>query len=436
MNNEHKIKSSLILWCFGMVDFLFPLLILVFLNKFLLDFKWRESYEWLGLLSGVSLFVGTYLLNGYSRYKERTFAKKIETVFKSWFLNVLFLVFIAYLNLSILNFSRSAILVWSLITPIIILSVKVILSYLFDVLNFSPLKVVFIGRCYDFTERDLKTLSTKKVDCIYISPDEFHNYLSDSDVDYFVINLDAIDSVSFLKSISKFNCTDIRLISLNSFMESFLRKCYVPYESISLDYLNVINAYSKYDYFLKRILDLVFCFFALLLLFPLLFLIIYKIRKESPGSILFKQKRIGLRCEAFTVYKFRTMHENSKFNPYTDVKDSRIFPFGEFMRRTRIDELPQLFNILKGDMHLFGPRTEWDILVDNYEKKIPYYHERHLIRPGVSGWAQVLYPYGSSAEDARQKLMYDLYYIKHWSIWLDIETAFRTCLIVLGKKGI
>ncbi|WP_438462251.1 sugar transferase [Marinomonas sp. PE14-40] len=435
MNNEHKLKSSLILWCFGLIDLVFPLLILFLLNVFFLDFNWRESYEWLGIISGASLLVGTYLLNGYSRYKERTFAKKIETVFKSWFLNVLLLIFVAYLNLSILNFSRSAILLWAFSTPVVILFAKVSFSYLFDLFNFSSLKVVFIGECYKFTNRDLKNLSSKKIESVYIVPNQFEQYLNDGDVDYFVINLDAIDSVGFLKDISKYNCTKTRLISLNSFMESFLRKCYVPYESISLDYLNVINPYSKFEYFLKRVFDLSFCFVAFSLLIPFLFLIIYKIKKESPGSILFKQKRIGLKCKGFTVYKFRTMHENSFFNPYTDVKDTRIFPFGEFMRRTRVDELPQLYNILKGDMHLFGPRTEWDILVENYEQKIPYYHERHLICPGVSGWAQVLYPYGSNAEDARQKLMYDLYYIKHWSIWLDIETAFRTCAIVLGKKG-
>jgi lipopolysaccharide/colanic/teichoic acid biosynthesis glycosyltransferase len=105
------------------------------------------------------------------------------------------------------------------------------------------------------------------------------------------------------------------------------------------------------------------------------------------------------------------------------------------MRKTRIDELPQLWNVLKGEMHLFGPRSEWSILVEKYEKHIPYYHERHLVAPGISGWAQVMYPYGSCGEDARQKLMYDLYYIKNWSIWLEIETLIRTIGIVLNKKG-
>lgn len=106
------------------------------------------------------------------------------------------------------------------------------------------------------------------------------------------------------------------------------------------------------------------------------------------------------------------------------------------MRKTRIDEIPQCINILRGEMHLIGPRAEWDILVRNYEKEIPYYNERHLVRPGITGWAQVNYPYGENTEDAKQKLMYDLYYIKHWSVWLEIKTTLKTVLIVINKKRI
>jgi lipopolysaccharide/colanic/teichoic acid biosynthesis glycosyltransferase len=106
------------------------------------------------------------------------------------------------------------------------------------------------------------------------------------------------------------------------------------------------------------------------------------------------------------------------------------------MRKTRIDELPQLFNILKGQMSLIGPRAEWDILVENYEKEIPYYNLRHLIKPGLSGWAQVNYPYGANIEDTKQKLMYDLYYIKNWSLALELETMVKTLLVIFGKKGI
>jgi lipopolysaccharide/colanic/teichoic acid biosynthesis glycosyltransferase len=106
------------------------------------------------------------------------------------------------------------------------------------------------------------------------------------------------------------------------------------------------------------------------------------------------------------------------------------------MRKSRLDEIPQVWNIIKGEMHLIGPRTEWDILVAQYESQIPYYNERHLVRPGITGWAQVMYPYGANVEDARQKLMYDLYYIKHWSLMLELKIVWMTIMTVLGRKGL
>jgi lipopolysaccharide/colanic/teichoic acid biosynthesis glycosyltransferase len=163
---------------------------------------------------------------------------------------------------------------------------------------------------------------------------------------------------------------------------------------------------------------------------------LYRIKQEAPGSFLFKQARVGKEKNHFNCIKFRSMYENSKFDPYTREKDNRIFPWGNIMRKTRIDELPQLLNVLKGEMHLIGPRAEWNILVENYEKEIPYYNERHIVSPGITGWAQVKYPYGANSEDAKQKLMYDLYYIKYWSMKLEIKTIIKTIKVVLGQKGI
>ena len=161
----------------------------------------------------------------------------------------------------------------------------------------------------------------------------------------------------------------------------------------------------------------------------------YRIKKESPGAILFKQSRVGLNGKAFICYKFRSMHVNSEFNPYTQENDSRIFPFGNFMRKVRIDELPQLINIVKGEMHLLGPRAEWDILVKDYEKIIPDYHRRHLVAPGITGLAQVCYPYGRNVEDAKKKLEFDSEYIKDWSLMMEIKVIFKTIKVVLGKEG-
>ena len=197
-----------------------------------------------------------------------------------------------------------------------------------------------------------------------------------------------------------------------------------------------IKTYNKLQYFQKRTVDFFIGIFLALVTSPVMLYSLYKIKKESPGSIFFKQSRIGLNGKAFTCYKFRSMHSNSKFNPYTQKNDCRIFPYGRIMRRMRIDELPQLLNVLKGEMHLIGPRAEWNELVKKYEKEWSFYHERHLISPGITGWAQVNYPYGKNLEDTYQKLMYDLYYIKNWSLWLEIKTIFKTALVMVGRKGL
>jgi len=152
-------------------------------------------------------------------------------------------------------------------------------------------------------------------------------------------------------------------------------------------------------------------------------------------SMFFLQKRYGLNKKIFNVYKIRTMYENSKNQGNTIKNDSRIYPFALIIRKLRIDELPQIFNILFGDMHLVGPRAEWINLADRYSNNIINYNYRHVVRPGITGWAQITHPYGFDEEDARQKLMYDMYYIKHWSIWFEIEICFKTFMVILDKRG-
>ena len=193
--------------------------------------------------------------------------------------------------------------------------------------------------------------------------------------------------------------------------------------------------YSQFQYIQKRALDFIFSFILFLITLPVGLYTMYRIKKESPGSIFFKQSRIGLNGKKFTCYKFRSMHHHSAFNPYTHESDDRVFPFGKIMRKMRIDELPQLLNVLKGEMHLIGPRAEWDILVEKYENIIPSYHARHSVAPGITGLAQVLYPYGCNTQDARNKLRYDKLYIRSWSLKLELQIVWRTITVILHRKG-
>ncbi|GIX43411.1 MAG: hypothetical protein KatS3mg129_3144 [Leptospiraceae bacterium] len=187
---------------------------------------------------------------------------------------------------------------------------------------------------------------------------------------------------------------------------------------------------------IKYLMDKILSILLIILFLPIMILVTIAIWIDDGFPILFKQERLGLDKKIFIAYKFRTMIKDAdKYNPYTQENDPRITRIGKFLRKSRLDELPQLFNILKGDMSLIGPRAEWIKLTAIYEKEIKYYHFRHLIRPGLTGWAQIMYPYGASIEDTIQKLEYDLYYIKNYSFLLDFSIIIKTARIMLFGRG-
>jgi len=188
---------------------------------------------------------------------------------------------------------------------------------------------------------------------------------------------------------------------------------------------------------IKRIVDLVAASAMLLLLAPLMLVTAVAIKLESPGAIFYSQLRHGLNGQTFRVYKFRSMRQDAEKSGavWAQKRDPRITRVGYYLRLLRIDELPQLWNILNGEMSLIGPRPERPEFDAQLAAEIPYYMLRYLIKPGLSGWAQVMYPYGASVEDSYEKLSYDFYYIKNYSIWLDLKIALKTMRIVLLGKG-
>lgn len=190
----------------------------------------------------------------------------------------------------------------------------------------------------------------------------------------------------------------------------------------------------------KRYVDIVSSLMILAVFWPVMIITAIMIRLESKGPAIFKQERMGFRGKTFTVYKFRSMRVQSDAERDLDTDktqrdDQRITRFGRLIRTTRIDELPQIFNILKGDMGWIGPRPETLRLSKWYEKEIPFYRYRHIVRPGISGWAQVKQGHVTEVEDIRLKLEYDMYYVKHFSIWLDLLIAIKTIAVVFTGKG-
>jgi exopolysaccharide biosynthesis polyprenyl glycosylphosphotransferase len=214
----------------------------------------------------------------------------------------------------------------------------------------------------------------------------------------------------------------------------------VPIESIRLGWLLFSSGYFASRFFLiyKRAASVMVSIIGLLLTAPLIPFAVLVIKLTSPGPVLYQQKRVGRGGEVFYCYKIRTMKADAEADTgptWALDDDPRITKVGKFMRQMRIDEIPQLWNVLKGDMSLVGPRPERPEFVEGLSREIPYYYLRHSIRPGITGWAQIRYRYGNSVDDAKEKLRYDLFYIKNMSAGLDLLIFFNTIKIILLGRG-
>jgi lipopolysaccharide/colanic/teichoic acid biosynthesis glycosyltransferase len=213
----------------------------------------------------------------------------------------------------------------------------------------------------------------------------------------------------------------------------------IPLESLRLSWLlfspgfHVRAALRIY----KRLFSITLGSLAILLTSPLMLLAAIAIRLDTPGSAIFRQRRVGENGRLFTVYKFRSMYDGSDKKQLKPAEhgDARVTSVGKWLRRTRIDELPQLFNIVKGDMAFVGPRPFVPEQEEEYAEKIPFYKERWLVKPGATGWAQINRGYNATLEDNREKLAYDLFYIKNVSFGLDLYIMFATVKILLLGRG-
>ena len=186
---------------------------------------------------------------------------------------------------------------------------------------------------------------------------------------------------------------------------------------------------------LKRVSDILFASLGLLLALPFFPLVALAIWLEDRGPVFFRQPRVGRNRVIFDALKLRTMRVHQDGEAYTREGDRRITRVGRLLRATRLDEVPQLWNVLHGEMSLIGPRAEWVKLVQQYEQQIPCYHFRHLVKPGITGWAQVNYPYGANLDDTMRKLEYDLYYIRYFSFVLDGSIVLKTIQVMLFGQG-
>jgi lipopolysaccharide/colanic/teichoic acid biosynthesis glycosyltransferase len=263
-------------------------------------------------------------------------------------------------------------------------------------------------------EEDASDLSAIAVDLRADLPDEWERRLTDCALQ----GLPVYHSKQLLESLT--GQVELEHLSENSFGG-----------------LAPVSAYMT----VKHIVDWIAAAVLVVLLSPVLLAVSLAIRLDSPGPAIFQQRRIGYRGLPFTVYKFRSMtvkrddDADARTHAITQSNDQRVTRIGRFLRTSRLDELPQIFNILKAEMSWIGPRPEAEVLSHWYEAEIPFYHYRHIVRPGITGWAQVSQGHVAEVEDVRHKLHYDFYYIKHFSPWIDILIVARTVRTMLTGFG-
>ena len=269
-------------------------------------------------------------------------------------------------------------------------------------------------------------------------PADLASYTREHRIEEIVIALD--DDATQLPEQDLIHCRmgGVRVVDSASFAERITGR--VKLDLMDSDWLIFAPGFrrGRLKSLAKRGTDLLYATLILGAALPLLPLIALLVKLDSPGPVLYRQKRVGLDGQIFEIYKFRSMRADAEADDkarWARSQDDRITRFGHFLRQSRLDELPQLINVLKGDMSMVGPRPERPEFTEELTTTLPLYQKRHTLRPGITGWAQINYPYGASIEDAREKLEYDLYYVKNYSLFLDLVTIIQTARIAFGGIG-
>jgi exopolysaccharide biosynthesis polyprenyl glycosylphosphotransferase len=269
-------------------------------------------------------------------------------------------------------------------------------------------------------------------------------------------------SPALIGALTKISWNGCKLTDMPSFYEFLTGKIPIEHISDTWFYLNSMNSNRMYYRHIKRLIDLGLALVGLIATWPLFLFFTLAIKMDSPGPVFFRQERLGQDGKPFSIIKFRTMVQDAEQNgaQWATENDPRITRIGWVLRKLRLDELPQLLNILKGEMSLIGPRPEREVFIREFQQlvpdlrpgrrsndapveivqcgfkeKIPFYSYRLMVKPGLSGWAQVMYPYASSLEETREKLQYDLFYVKNMGFFLDVTIILKTIRILLLGRG-
>lgn len=272
---------------------------------------------------------------------------------------------------------------------------------------------------------------------VYQDVKELYPLCANRDVEKIVLALDERRGTMPMGDLIQYKFMGIEILDAMGFYEKLTGKIMV--ERVNPSWLLFSEGFyvSRLTRTLKRLVDVFAAAGLLIVSSPVFLLTALVVKFESSGGVFYRQERVGQNGRVFNIVKFRSMYNDAEKNGpvWASARDSRVTRVGGVIRKTRIDELPQLINVIRGDMSFVGPRPERPVFVSELAEKIPFYTIRQVVKPGITGWAQICYPYGASREDALRKLEYDLYYIKNLSIGMDLATIFQTVKVVLFQKG-
>ena len=444
-----NIESSFV-WLHRLADLFIPSLTL-YLVIIAYDIEWITRYQNTGGWTGV-LMIAFNQFNGlYRSWRGRSLFQDTIILIKSWLLVWALLILLIFMLKISDQFSRFVLSVWFITTPLALILYRTILRSLLTSLfnnNIFTKDAAIYGSGYgssqltDILQKN-PWLGYRIVDIFDDKPDHKHNTnIAGGIIDLITLaKSGAIQTVYIALPMERGN--EIRQL-LNGLSDTTVAVKYIP-DFFSFDLLNasmatidgipIINIYDTplndpAKAFVKRLEDIVFTTLILILITPILLFVAILIKSSSSGPIIFKQKRYGLNGTEINIYKFRTMTslDDGDVIKQATKNDSRITKLGAILRKTSLDELPQFFNVLKGEMSIVGPRPHAVAHNEEYRKIIPTYMQRHLVKPGITGWAQINGWRGETdtLEKMQKRIACDLYYINHWNVWMDIKIIVLT----------
>lgn len=355
--------------------------------------------------------------------------RNLDQKIRLYFITFIYSVSIIYLSTLIFNYQihvSASIFIHLFLLLVLLSSSNIYISQALMI----DLDIFIVGTHYKFTNNDYQILKKLKINYYIYDSIEDYRKINNTIRKKIIIN-NSLNSNTAFKKIININHEFDKIYNVDYLLNKFIRKVNLHDETIKN-----ITKYNKMTLTLKVIIDLSVIILFIPILFAVLPISFLLVKFQSKGNFIFKQNRIGKNGKLFQIFKIRSMHNQDEANSLLlDSDQERIFNYGKFLRKSRLDELPQFLNVLRGDMHIAGPRAEWDYLQKLHIKSIDNYELRNVVSPGITGFAQVMFSYAHNEEDIRERFMFDIYYIKNWTIWLEMEIGIKTMQVMINKKG-